>query len=483
MPVPTEGFAATGAHVRPMWFRDGAPITVEVQGFESLRDTTVTAVVSQMSAVDVSWVLQVPVRLDEHGSGTYTHSEGLSLGHEASVYVGSLIEGDGPDDRREYVFPDVWFSIANPSESISSVEDVVRAHERIAGEHESTYLTQMGDPSAPGAIEHRVLCVVAGLYLTTEMKLPGMRIVPIDERGAATDEREIINGVLEKMAWPTRLDEEDWQRSAQAQAPLALVLCQSVWAPSYEAAGELARDARDRVIALMAINRRATGQPLCIVIEQRQPDDTVLSKWAPERPPYLGNLVGGFLSGEDQRWLLQQYRSIYADPLLKLSCDLFGEGLRDRSIDAQFLRFWSILEVLSGARLPGNDLVTLRDGTPWPNESANTTKNAVPRVYRYVAGVLDVRQIDESSFVAPAESLYQAVRVWYARRNATGHYGRFIVDDPRQQAQGWYSNALLAADVHQSIGTWIRALQDTVSTCIDFEMATASKGPRELPSA
>ena len=97
-------------------------------------------------------------------------------------------------------------------------------------------------------------------------------------------------------------------------------------------------------------------------------------------------------------------------------------------------------------------------------------------------GALDVRQIDESSFVALAESLYQAVCVWYARRNATGHYGRFIVDDPRQQAQGWYSSALLAADAHQSIGTWIRALQDTVSTCIDFEMATASKGPSEPQS-
>ena len=240
MPDPTGEFAATEAHVRPMWFGDGTPITIEVQGYESLRDTTVTAVVSQMSAVDVSRVLQVPVCLDEHGSGTYTHSEGLSLGHEATVYVGSLIEDDGPNDPREHVFPDVWFSIANPSEPLYSVEDVVRVHERIAREHEATYLTQIGDPSAPGAIEHRVLCVVASLYLTTEMKLPGMRILPIVERGAATDEREIINGVLEEMAWPTRLGEKDWQRSAQAQMPLALVVCQSVWAPNCEAAGELA---------------------------------------------------------------------------------------------------------------------------------------------------------------------------------------------------------------------------------------------------
>lgn len=455
-----------------MWFRDGEPLTVELTGFESLRDTTVTAVVSQMSAVDVSWVLQVPVPLDDGGNGTYVLSEGLSLGHEASVYVGSLIEGEGLDDRREHVLPGVRFSIANPTEPISSVDGVITAHERIAREHESTYLTHIGDPRAVGAVEHRVLCVVEGLYLTTELKLPGIRIVPIAERAAATEERQIINGVLERMGWPTRLGEEDWQRIAQAEAPLTLVVCDRVWADNCEAAGELARDARDRVVALMAINRRATGLPLCLVIEQRQADDSVLSKWAPERPSYRGNLAGGFISGEDQRWLLHQYRSIDTDPLLKLCCDLYGEGLRDRSIDAQFFRFWSILEVLSGARLHGNELVTLRDGSPWPNESANTTSSAVPRVYRYVAQVLDERQIDESSFVAPAESLYQAVRVWYARRNATGHYGRFVADDRRQQAQGWYSNALLAADTHQSIGTWIRALQDTVSTCINFEIAT-----------
>jgi len=146
-----------------------------------------------------------------------------------------------------------------------------------------------------------------------------------------------------------------------------------VWAETYGQAGEIARDARDRVIALMAVNRRATGRPVCLVIEERRHDDTVVSKWAVEQPQHTGNLAGGFISGESQSHLLTQYRAVGADPLTKLCCDLYGAALQERSVDAQFLRFWSILEVLSGARVANDELVSLRDGTPWLNVNANTT--------------------------------------------------------------------------------------------------------------
>lgn len=169
---------------------------------------------------------------------------------------------------------------------------------------------------------------------------------------------------------------------------------------------------------------------VCLIIEQRQSDDTVVSSGRMKSRTTSVTLAGGFIPGESQSQLLAQYRAVDADPLVKLCCDLYGEALHDRSVDARFLRFWSILEVISGARMPINVTVRLRDGTPWPHPNASTTNTAAPRVYRYIAEILDRRGIDEASLVRPAADLYEAVRVWYARRNATGHYGRLVVGEP-----------------------------------------------------
>jgi hypothetical protein len=367
-------------------------------------------------------------------------------------------------------------SIANSRWAIASLDDARTAHERLVAEQNALYLQPLGEPGAQGNVEHRVFCLIEGLYMTTRMRLPGAVIAPVPERSGASEERAIINGLLAQESFATQLPEATWRSQAEARSPLTMINCSEVWAPSYEAAGELVRDLRDRVIALIAMNRNATGRPLCIVIEQRQPDNTVVSKWALESQHYGGNLAGGFISGESQHDLLRQTRAIEQDPLLKLCCDLYGEALSDRSEDARYLRLWSILELLSGARLTSNEVVTLRDGSPWPNSRANTTRTATPRVYQYLAGVISQKQIDERSFVSPAADLYEAVRVWYARRNATGHYGRLIAADPAQMAQNWYALAIqsLAAAPGQS---WGRALQESVAASIDFEIGQVAAAP------
>jgi hypothetical protein len=459
-------------HVRPLSFGDGDPISLDLNGLESVAGQTVTLILHATTSIDSAWIASVPVPLDRAGNGTASVDSGLSIGREASVYVWGIAAQDGTT----HVFPQVAISVANPTGAIVDLADARIVHERLLDEQTVLYLRPLGGREAPGSLEHRVLCVIEGLYMTTRMRLPGAIIVPVLERPGASEERSIINGLLQRERFATQLPGDIWRSQAEARSPLTVVICPEVWAPTYEAAGELARDVRDRVIALMAMNRNATGRPLCIVIEQRQSDDTVVSKWALESQHYVGNLAGGLISGESQYDLLRQTRAIEQDPLLKLCCDLYGEALSERSEDARYLRFWSILELLSGARMPSNTVVTLRDGSPWPNPQANTTRTATPRVYQYLAVVLSQKQIDEQSFVMPATDLYEAVRVWYARRNATGHYGRLVVGDPSQMAQSWYAFAMrsLAVAPGQS---WARPLQESVAMSIDFEIGQSTSAP------
>jgi hypothetical protein len=102
-----------------------------------------------------------------------------------------------------------------------------------------------------------------------------------------------------------------------------------------------------------------------------------------------------------------------------------------------------------------------------------TTDFAAPRVYellkRHLVG------IDEASFAAPAQDLEQAVRAWYARRNATGHYGRFTVGDAVQMAQPWYKRALLTTQPTPGTPTrlcepWLRTLREAARLVVAKEL-------------
>ena len=462
------------SRITPEWCRDGEPITIEVTGANELAGKSVQVQVSAVSEVDIAPVLVVSVNLDDEGNGAYVHEPGLALGHETSVYVDRIHEDIGEGLRRTHVFRNVWTTVVNPTEPVASLDDVAEAHRRLLERQEGIYTKPIGDPTSNGALEHRVMCIVEGLLMTTRLKLPGVEIRPLTRRLRDEEERQLINAVLIELGWACRLREEHWRPYAESRRPLTLMLFQPVWATSYEQAGELARAERNRVLSLLALNRRATGKSACLVIDQRQPDNRVVSRWVPEKSPYRGNLAGGLIAGESQADLLTQFRGIEVDPLLKLCSDLFADALSDLSVDAQFLRFWSILELLSGARLSYGMIVQLRDGSPWPNHQANTTSTAAARVYRYVADLFDRGRLDEASFVAPASDLYQAIQVWYARRNATGHYGKLVVGDARQAKRGWHGQAVLSVSSPETERDWLRALRELVFTCIQSELVSAA---------
>ena len=91
--------------------------------------------------------------------------------------------------------------------------------------------------------------------------------------------------------------------------------------------------------------------------------------------------------------------------------------------------------------------------------------------------MLDQKHIDESSFVSPAADLCEAVRVWYAQCNATGHYGRLVVGDSAQMAQNWYPLAIQSLVSSGIEDSWSRTLQQSVAASIDHEIGKVSLAP------
>ena len=460
------------AHIRPEWCVDGDSVWIEVAKAAHLAGRQVQVEVHAVNAFETAPVLHVPMQIDSEGTGLFRFDSGFELGRESTVYVHAIVEKTGEPDAVAHIFRNIWMTIVNPTVAVNNLGDVADAHTRLLAEQDAIYVAPIGNSNVDGTREHRALSIIEGLLITTELRFPGVTVRPLGRALSAEEERIMANEVIREMGWACHLNEEDWRPQAERRRPLALMVFQSVYAPSYEEAGELVRAERERILALLALNRQARGQSVCLVVEQRLPDDRVLSRWIPELPHYRGNLAGGFIAGESQQQLMQEWQAMSADPLLAVCCDLLGETLTHSTEDAQYLRYWSILELLSGARLPKRMVVKLRDGSPWPDANSNTTSNAKPRVYEYIAQMLTLRSVNEASFSQPGADLLEAVQVWYARRNATGHYGRFIPGDPGQVAQRWHKHAVKSDGVDSS--QWLLSLRLAVISVLHNELSKAA---------
>lgn len=403
--------------LEPVSLRDGESLYLRMSA-PGLAGQQVPVELGGVDDIDTQFVAGFSIELDPDGNGRASVEP--SLGRETAVFVSSIAGaaaelGDEPP-----------VAVINPSGEIASVEGARSRREALVEAQEERYRIGLGDPSAAGAREFRVLTVVERLLLTRELKVPGLRAFPLPVRPNGEAERQLTDQALKMLGWGFSPDPGPWHDRYAASQPWVIVVCEPVWATNREEAIGLARENCARMLSLLSLNRGSRGHPVATAAAATDPPSEV--GFLLEERPYTGNLIGGFISGEDQYSLLAQSAAMGADPLLALCVRLFGEALAEPSLDSRYLRLWVILETLSEARLlqPGKraSTVLLPDGSPWTsNPRHSTTKTAQPRVYQFVRDHLTDGQIHEGSLVAPAADLEEAVRSWYARRNSTGHAG------------------------------------------------------------
>jgi hypothetical protein len=352
--------------------------------------------------------------------------------------------------------------------------DLARRADELRAQQESRYAQPTGDPEGAGAREHRVLCVVERLRSTRELKFPGARVVPLDIGNPGSGEPPYVEAILDNLGWPTRIERTWWAEHSAKARPWTAIVISPVYAPGHNDAAQLAWRVRDRITDVLALTRGSSPRPLVTVVEQRQHPNGVKWGYYFEDDSYRGNLIGGFIAGEDQRELLMADAAMAHDPLLALCVRLFRDAQGETDADAAYFRYWSLLETLSNGRFgaPHQD-VALLDGSSWPS-THNTTEYAAPRVYALVASHLDGRS--ETSHVAPAPSLYEAVRAWYGRRNATAHHGRFDDACPAQQARPWFKWALeTKSSPDRGFGSWLWTLQDIANLVLRRELMAVGR--------
>ncbi|WP_333811243.1 hypothetical protein [Timonella senegalensis] len=465
------------AHLLPIVIKDGEPLTVQIKNAMPFRNMTVSVEAHYVTAVETSWLFSFPVELDEQGCGTISLDSGVTIGEEAVIYVHSITEiirvpnDDFIEERtgQSYVFPPTWMTAVNARGPLDKTDSISQLLQDLQGRQFAYYSQPIGDTDAEGTRTYRAFSLIEGVKITTELRFPGVVVHSLGEGLTGREHAELANEMVQGMGWRCRVQPENWRTEEANRTPLAIMIFSEVVAADPVRAGTIVRETREPILSLLALNRLARGQSFCSVFEEVQEGGKTF--WFYELPRYRGNLAGGMISGESQAALVQQVTGQRNDPLLALCCDMIAEALSSHTDDNKYLKYWTILELLSQAAIHKNVTVHLVGGAPWPNDKRSAA-NAKPRVYEYISRWLAQSQMQEANLVFPARDLFEAVTVWYARRNATGHYGKFSPDEPLQMKQSWYKNAMKSWDDPQS--QWLITLREVTVRVLTWELGLAA---------
>lgn len=336
------------------------------------------------------------------------------------------------------------------------------------------------DPSLEGQHEFRVVCFVERCLLTRPVQLQGYKVMPMNEGMGSADEAEYINSALAALGWPAQLQPGAWASRMAKERPIAVFDFPRVVAQTLEEAHDIAAALRDQTLDLFVIHRRARGSPLASFVHKAGTEE-VLSLG--EVQTYTGNLLGGFLSGEDPAEIAHHVAAAISDPLISLFVSLYRDASAERNPDFAYLRFWNLLEVVSGARVEPGVEVTDFNGNPLLDAGQPAT-SARPRgrVYHQIRSQLQRANFVESSFVrAPFDDLWHMTGVWYGFRNAAAHYGGFRPDDPLQASQPWFEIVnqaylhLAGSDQSSQDDPFLLALRSLSELMLRFELTAASR--------
>ena len=470
----------------------GENLTLRISEYGANLDATSLGLqVFEVGHIDTSLRLAtaLPVNVGDAGIGvTLEQTDNLEAGSvyeikvlEPRVQEGVLATFVGGRD-----FERVFFQVEASTEQHSpSSEDVSAVAGEIERRRETRFAEPLGNQATPDNDEFRVLMFAERVLLTTPLRVPGIEMLPLSTGNTSTDEAKIVNRVLADLNWQGAVDPSWWAEQNSRDRPIVLFKIPRLLAKSADDAMEIAHSRRDRLLDLLALHRGSSGIPFATVVQELA--DRANNRYGEMNiytlgRSYTGNLLGGFLSGESSRSLIAHDQAAEADPFLGLCISLFREARAEYHPDLAYFRFWGLLEILAGERVEECAPVTDLEGRELQvgNRAANTSYTR-DRVYELLKGWMLTRSFSEQSFTDPVtRSLWEAVGVWYARRNATAHYGGFRIGDAAQQRQNWYPRALeshVAVARQGGIDHYLRNLREVASNVMEWELHAAAPRP------
>lgn len=249
-------------------------------------------------------------------------------------------------------------------------------------------------------------------------------------------------------------------------------------------AGELAEQETRLLCDLLAIQRNGYGSVYASVV--RDPEGFSYFRFHP--PHYRGNLLGGWLSGEEPALIRDRMARLREDENLQLYVSLFRDALHETEWGYQYLRYWTVLEIMARhLRLVGQPRVDWQ-GNPILNRAGKPIliqDSAKELVYELLRGT------SPGSGPAPEPSWSSEIDVWYRNRNCVAHGGTCLcrdrvldeseVTDRHRSCKEAHDEVVAAAGLRDSFtDSYLRNLRETVSLVL-ARYLSGSQSPRGEP--
>lgn len=396
------------------WDARGIAFRVRVDTGGPLIPAAFNVTLRSHDDIGVEWFADFPVRAegDEFtGLLPVDTSDPLLLeiqrlhGHDLNVLCGEH-------------FDPVYLLVA-PGEESAPADDALRRVEELERQRAERFEVPLG----AGSEQYAAVAVVDGCLLRRPLRVPGLSLFPITQPRIGGD----VYGILEAAAHSVGLPFPDarpaWMANVSHSHPVVGVLAPDLRADHPAAAADLFAEALSRSLALMALNRAATPRPLAYTVAVREEMGWRALALGSYEPPYTGNLLGGFISGESAHDLVAQWAALDADPRTAFWLGQ-ANGIRgELRWDARVFRYVALLEAIAREiapapadppSLPGERLLRW-DGSPAEPGDARS------RVYSLARRAADARQVNSQPQVG--ENLWTAVGLWIDVRNAVAHQG------------------------------------------------------------
>lgn len=364
-------------------------------------------------------------------------------------------------------FPRIFFEVTSVEKKQRTREEIKHEILSIEGKLESDFLSGVKISGEDQSRNYQVYGFLTGVMITQSMRLGNCELIPY--RGLDTkDWIDLINEFFRsnsaaKFEFPYTPELSKQKRN---DCPVCIVLFPLIIANKIEDAKSYCYEELTVLAEVLSIYRGGSGRVFAIVLIDLLEDQAQMYT---EHKPYVGNLLGGSLAGEDPDSIKSNFDKLKSNPSLRYFLNLYKEARAESSVDFQYLRYWQILETIAESKqFDEKNKLTDFSGKPIVdnNEKQITLGKPIARVYQ----LIKQHQLNPSG---EQYDLWKFIQAWIAMRNATGHFGGFRYKDPLQESNFRYYQTcekVYEDQKHRNDGFVLRELKELTKLILMREM-------------
>ncbi|MER6976244.1 hypothetical protein [Streptomyces carpinensis] len=308
---------------------------------------------------------------------------------------------------------------------------------RIESEREARYqLTLKADDVTTGDPVFSSVTLVDGILLTANLRVPGINALRLEESSLGSDGVEVLNSVLPQLGFTSAIAPQAWMSDMRRRRPAIVLHMPSVQATDVQSASDVTRKAAHQLLDLLALKRGSRGRIVGGALGLPDPSTGKIAfsgSWI-EGGGYEGNLMGGFVSGEDPAGLFSDWQHMATDPRIQLWLSLYADALSENRWDYRLFRCFNLIEGIAKEVLPRNLRVVDSGGNPILKGDGKpyTVGQAQGAAYELIKKIAHSTNQNLSNFVShvptgPASNLWDEVGIWTSVRNSVAHKGSWAL--------------------------------------------------------